>query len=134
ERGDGPMPAVLRPAMQARRAPIPPRGKNVWKLQFFIDNSRPKRCSGAVQVLLPMKKEKRGGAPFAGITVAAILLASTAGYVSALSRMFEAPLVYDSEESDFLFDEALAPRAPEAPVVVNVEQTLPQTAPEWLMN
>jgi len=46
-----------------------------------------------------MKKERRGGSPLAGLTVAAILRASTAGYVSPLSCMFQAPLMSEDRRA-----------------------------------
>ncbi|MEN3368646.1 MAG: hypothetical protein V7609_789 [Verrucomicrobiota bacterium] len=81
-----------------------------------------------------MKKDNRGGAPVAGLAVAAILLVSMTGYVCALSGMFQSPLAYDSEEGDFLFDEALAPQPDARPVPANFQYSPAQAAPEWLMN
>jgi autotransporter-associated beta strand protein len=80
-----------------------------------------------------MKNEKRGKSPVAGLTVAAILLASTAGYVSALSRMFQSPMPLVAEETGFHFDEIDAMPAAEmrqAPT----SQSIDRTAPAWLIN
>ena len=81
-----------------------------------------------------MKKENRGGVPLAGLTVAAILLASTAGYVSALSRMFQAPVITEESESDFLsVDADMAAPAAKIPAA-GFEQRLGQMAAAWLVN
>jgi fibronectin-binding autotransporter adhesin len=80
-----------------------------------------------------MKKESRGGIPLAGLTVAAILLASTAGYVSALSRMFQAPVVSQASENDFLFDGDM-PTPPAKMPEAGFEQRLGQMAATWLVN
>src|SRR5437764_4438418 len=81
-----------------------------------------------------MKNENRGGSPLARLTVVAILLASTAGYVSALSRMFQSPIPFVEEETDFHFDEIDAIRGGEARAVANSEGSFNRTAPAWLMN
>lgn len=80
-----------------------------------------------------MGKENRGGRPFAGLTVAAILLASTAGYVSALSRMFQSPAPFLSEENDFSFEDAGEVRAA-APEIASFQQAFTRTAPAWFVN
>jgi autotransporter-associated beta strand protein len=80
-----------------------------------------------------MKKESRGGIPLAGLTVAAILLASTAGYVSALSRMFQAPVISQASENDFLFDGDM-PTPPAKMPEAGFEQQLGQMAATWLVN
>jgi fibronectin-binding autotransporter adhesin len=82
---------------------------------------------------LHMKKENRGGVPLAGLTVAAILLASTVGYVSALSRMFQAPIIAEESENGFLSEgDTAAPAARMAEV--RIEQGLGRMAATWLMN
>jgi autotransporter-associated beta strand protein len=81
-----------------------------------------------------MKNEKRGGSPLAGLTIAAILLASTAGYVSALSRMFQSPMPFIAEETGFHFDEIDAMRSAEVRAVANSEGSFDRTAPAWLVN
>jgi fibronectin-binding autotransporter adhesin len=80
-----------------------------------------------------MKKENRGGVPLAGLTVAAILLASTVGYVSALSRMFQAPIIAEESENGFLSDDDTAAPAARMPEV-SIEQGLGRMAAAWLMN
>lgn len=80
-----------------------------------------------------MKKEHRGGVPLAGLTVAAILLASTAGYVSALSRMFQAPVMLEESRNDFLADADVAAPAAKIPAA-SFEQSLGQMAAAWLVN
>ena len=108
--------------------------KSIWKMQFFIDNGSSNRCSEtAPQRFSTMKKEHRKGGPLVGLTVAAILLASTAGYVSALARMFQAPMDWEQSENDFLFDEdSAAPRSKVAPVTF--QQRLGRVAAAWLVN
>jgi fibronectin-binding autotransporter adhesin len=81
-----------------------------------------------------MKNEQRRGSPLAGLTVAAILLASTAGYVSALSKMFQSPLMVDESASDFLGDEVADTRAAVERATVAFQQSLGRTAPAWLTN
>ena len=81
-----------------------------------------------------MKKENRGGVPLAGLTVAAILLASTAGYVSALSRMFQAPMISEESANDFLSADADT-AAPAAKIpAASFEQSLGRMAAAWLVN
>ena len=82
-----------------------------------------------------MKNEKRGGSPLAGLTVAVILLASTAGYVSALSRMFQAPLALAPVETDFQFNDVADTRAAVERAPADTEKSLGRTeAPAWLTN
>jgi fibronectin-binding autotransporter adhesin len=81
-----------------------------------------------------MKKERRGGSPLAGLTVAAILLASTAGYVSALSRMFQSPLIFEESASDFLGDDTSVAQAAGEEKVPSFQQSLGRTAAAWLIN
>jgi fibronectin-binding autotransporter adhesin len=81
-----------------------------------------------------MMKERRGGSPLAGLTVAAILLASTAGYVSALSRMFQSPLISEETESDFLGDDTSVAQAASQEKAATFQQSLGRTAAAWLIN
>jgi autotransporter-associated beta strand protein len=78
-----------------------------------------------------MKIENRSGAPLTGLTVVAILLASTAGYVSALSRLFQAPIASQAWESDFQVADGFGLRAQEEKAA---RQSLAKTAPAWLLN
>lgn len=80
-----------------------------------------------------MNKANRGGLPLAGLTIGAILLASTAGYVSAISRMFQAPLTPQVAMSSFQFDGTEADRPVEM-TAPTADQSLARTAPAWLMN
>jgi len=80
-----------------------------------------------------MKKENRASSPWAGLTIATILLASTAGYVSALSRMFQAPLALSEVTSNFHFDGGDDSRAiTERAQAVVQNQSRPATG--WLFN
>ena len=80
-----------------------------------------------------MRNENRGGRPFAGLTVAAILLASTAGYVSALSRMFQSTSPVVSEGSDFRVEET-GDRPAAAPEIASFQQIFTRTAPAWFVD
>jgi fibronectin-binding autotransporter adhesin len=80
-----------------------------------------------------MKKHDRVGAPLAGLTVAALLLASMVGYVSALSRIFEAQDMVERPESALAFDDRFEVRAEEARAI-SAQQALARTAPAWLLN
>ncbi len=80
-----------------------------------------------------MRKEKRGGSPLTGLTVAAILLASTAGYVSALSRMFQSPSPFLSPENTFSSEETSALASPAAEIP-GFQQAFIRTAPAWFVN
>lgn len=80
-----------------------------------------------------MNRANRGGLPLAGLTIGAILLASTAGYVSAISRMFQAPLTPQVAMSSFHYEATDEDRAAEM-TAQTVDQTLVRTAPSWLLN
>ena len=80
-----------------------------------------------------MKKHDRVGAPLAGLTLAAILLASMAGYVSALSRIFEGPDLSEQSESTLAVDDRFDVRVEEARGA-GPEQALARVAPAWLLN
>src|SRR6476646_7239552 len=80
-----------------------------------------------------MKHDKRGTSPLAGLTIAAILLASTAGYVSALSRVFQSPLPFVNEERDFQFADEASSR-PAVVEAASFQQTLSKTPPAWFVN
>jgi autotransporter-associated beta strand protein len=81
-----------------------------------------------------MKNEKRRGSPLAGLTVAAILLASTAGYVSALSKMFQSPLTFDESASDFLGNDMSDAPAAAQNQPASFQQYLGRTTAAWLIN
>src|SRR6266404_890718 len=81
-----------------------------------------------------MMKERRGGSPLAGLTVAAILLSRTAGYVSALSRMFQSPLIIEEAATDFLGDDTSVAQADSQEKTATFQQTLGRTAAAWLIN
>src|SRR4051812_16361002 len=80
-----------------------------------------------------MKNQKRGTSPLVGLTIAAILLASTVGYVSALSRMFQSSVPFVTEESHFQFtDDASSNMTPVA--AANSDQSFTRSAPAWFVN
>jgi fibronectin-binding autotransporter adhesin len=80
-----------------------------------------------------MKNDKRGGSPLAGITVAVIILASTAGCLSAFSRIFQASVPFMTEEQHFQFaDEASRPAFVEAPS--SDQAFMRMAAPAWFTN
>jgi hypothetical protein len=80
-----------------------------------------------------MKKHDRVGAPLAGITVAAMLLAGTVGYVSALSHIFEAQDMSVQEENALAVEDRFDVRVEEARAD-SAQQALARTAPAWLLN
>jgi autotransporter-associated beta strand protein len=81
-----------------------------------------------------MKNEQRRGSPLAGLTVAAILLASTAGYVSALSKMFQSPLMFEESASDFLGDDASSATAAAQTQPASFQQYFARSTAAWLTN
>lgn len=81
-----------------------------------------------------MKRENRGGTPLAGLIVAAILLTSMAGYVSAFSRAFQVPYLWQAAwESDLQFNDRYGIRAEEERAARPL-QSLARTASAWSLN
>jgi autotransporter-associated beta strand protein len=83
--------------------------------------------------LYAMKVSDRKRAPVSRIILALVLLASTAGYVSALSRIFQVPRVWEISISHFHPEEGSDART-EPITNFNVQQSVARTTPAWLLN
>src|SRR6185369_5255033 len=80
-----------------------------------------------------MKLNNRGRSPLGGLIVAVILVASTAGYVSAFSRMFQATLFLDRPEANEQLSVPDETR-PAAAQFAAPDQAFTRSAPAWLTN
>src|SRR6266550_2390240 len=81
-----------------------------------------------------MKESDRDRTPLSRIILALILMASMAGYVSALSGVLQVPLALPQWTNDLRFDDARDVRALADRSAANFPQSLGRTAPAWLMN
>src|SRR5947207_5650865 len=71
--------------------------------------------------------------PFAALIVTALLLVTTAAGVSALSRVFQAPLLNTAEENNFHFIESEQTQSTETRTAF-YQDSFSRVAPAWLTN